>query len=206
VTDEAIRTIADIWDQSRRRRGKLSYRNLLRIAINSGLFFLCHRSPEFASLPIVKGRWPQIHNGGVIKFGKRCVFQHGRVRSSMCAWSNATLDVGDHAFFNEGVDICASKHIKIGHHVKVGGNVYIYDTDFHRVCPDLPTSQAPVTIGNNVWIGTRAIILAGAEIGNHSVIGAGAVVTGKIPACCVAAGNPARVLRTFEAPADWVRG
>jgi acetyltransferase-like isoleucine patch superfamily enzyme len=184
---------------------RLSVNNLL-IAINSVLFlYFCRGSSEFASFPMVKGGWPKIYNGGVMRFGRRCGFFGGRFRTALCAFSNGTLDVGDHAFFNEGVTICATKLIKIGHHVKVGDNVYIYDTDFHQVCPDLPLSQAPVMIGNNVWIGANAMILAGAEIGNHSVIAAGSIVTGKIPTRCVAAGNPARVVKTFEAPDNWVR-
>jgi acetyltransferase-like isoleucine patch superfamily enzyme len=117
----------------------------------------------------------------------------------------ATLAIGDYAFFNEGVSVCATKLITIGHHVKVGDNVYIFDTDFHPVCPDTPTSQAPVVIGDNVWICANAVILAGAEVGDHSVIGAGSIVTGKIPSRCVAAGNPARVVKTFDAPDDWIR-
>ena len=53
----------------------------------------------------------------------------------------------------------------------------------------------PVTIGDNVWIGSGAVILPGVTIGNNSVIGAGSIVTKDIPADCIAVGNPCRVLR-----------
>ena len=53
----------------------------------------------------------------------------------------------------------------------------------------------PVKIGKNVWIATRSIILPGVSIGDHSVIGAGSVVTHSIPAHCLAAGNPAKIIR-----------
>ena len=53
----------------------------------------------------------------------------------------------------------------------------------------------PVTVGNNVWIGVGATVLAGVTIGDNSVIGAGSVVTKDIPANVVAAGVPCRVLR-----------
>jgi len=54
----------------------------------------------------------------------------------------------------------------------------------------------PIVIGRNVWIGNNAIILKGTEIGDNSVIGAGAVVTGgKLPSNVVIAGNPARILK-----------
>lgn len=54
---------------------------------------------------------------------------------------------------------------------------------------------APVTIGNNVWIGGGAIIMPGVEIGDNVVIGAGSVVTKSIPADSIAAGNPCKVIR-----------
>ena len=56
----------------------------------------------------------------------------------------------------------------------------------------------PVTIGRNVWIATRSIILPGVSIGDHSVIGAGSVVTHDVPAHCLVAGNPARVIKYFK--------
>ena len=56
----------------------------------------------------------------------------------------------------------------------------------------------PITIGKNVWITTRCLILGGVTIGDNSIIGAGSVVTSDIPANCFAAGNPAKVIRTFR--------
>ena len=53
----------------------------------------------------------------------------------------------------------------------------------------------PVTIGNNVWIGGRAVINPGVTIGDNVVIGAGSVVTKDIPANSVVAGNPARLIK-----------
>lgn len=54
---------------------------------------------------------------------------------------------------------------------------------------------APVTLGNNVWIGGGSIILPGVTIGDNTTIGAGSVVTKDIPANCLAVGNPCRVVR-----------
>ena len=56
----------------------------------------------------------------------------------------------------------------------------------------------PVRIGKNVWIGAGAIVLPGVTIGDHSVIGAGSVVTKDIPPNVVAVGNPCRVLREIN--------
>jgi maltose O-acetyltransferase len=83
--------------------------------------------------------------------------------------------------------------------------VYIYDTDFHATAPNRIAKTEDVKISDNVWIGANSMVLAGASIGRHSVIAAGSIVTGEIPPNCVAAGRPATVLKTFEAPDDWIR-
>ncbi len=58
-----------------------------------------------------------------------------------------------------------------------------------------------MTIGKNVWIGMNSTILKGVTIGDDSIVGAGSVVTMDIPADVVAAGNPARVVKTLQPPA-----
>lgn len=60
------------------------------------------------------------------------------------------------------------------------------------------TSRSPVIVGNNVWIGTRAILLPGAMVGSNAVIGAGAVVTKDVPPFSVVAGNPARIVKSLS--------
>jgi maltose O-acetyltransferase len=57
---------------------------------------------------------------------------------------------------------------------------------------------APITIGDNVWLGGGAIICPGVTIGNNATIGAGSIVTKDIPANVAAAGNPCRVMRNVE--------
>lgn len=57
------------------------------------------------------------------------------------------------------------------------------------------TTRSPIIIGDNVWIGTRTIILPGVHIGNNTVIGAGSVVTKSIPSGVMAAGNPAKIIK-----------
>jgi maltose O-acetyltransferase len=70
------------------------------------------------------------------------------------------------------------------------------DNDQHDIIRhwELPKSE-PVIIEDHVWIGSKTVILPGVRIGSHAVIGAGSIVTKDVPPRCVAAGNPARVLR-----------
>ncbi len=60
-------------------------------------------------------------------------------------------------------------------------------------------------IGAGSWLGHGALVLGGANIGEHVVVGAGAVVTGDLPDYSVAVGNPARVIRRYVADEGWVR-
>jgi acetyltransferase-like isoleucine patch superfamily enzyme len=159
----------------------------------------------FAARPLVYGRRPKIRNFGTIRIGSGFMSRSFRLRSYITTLGGALIEIGNNGFINDGVNICASKSIRIGHNVQIADMVYIYDTDFHPVCPNRPTKQSPVCIGNNVWIGAHAIILAGSHIGDHSVIGAGSVVTGNIPAKSVVAGNPARVVKEFSVTDDWIR-
>ena len=73
------------------------------------------------------------------------------------------------------------------------------DADFHEINPDTRNRSVglvkPVSVGDNVWIGSRVMILKGASIGDNSIIGAMSLVTSSIPANCVAAGVPAKVIR-----------
>ena len=105
-----------------------------------------------------------------------------------------------------GASICAALSIEIGANVLLGANVIITDTDFHSIKPagrryNMDTDEikaVPVFIGNNVFIGANVLLLKGSRIGENSVVGAGSVVTGKIPSNVIAAGNPARVIRAIS--------
>lgn len=108
------------------------------------------------------------------------------------------LYIGAGTFINFNLTALDVAEIRIGEGCMLGPNVQLY-TAIHPVPPvpraDLLEAGAPITLGRNVWVGGGAIILPGVSIGENSVIGAGAVVTGDIPANCVAVGNPARVIR-----------
>jgi len=69
-------------------------------------------------------------------------------------------------------------------------------TSSHQYEKDFTVTEAePIYIGKNVWISTRCIILGGVRIGDNAVIGSGSVVTHDIPANCLVAGNPAKIIK-----------
>ena len=103
-----------------------------------------------------------------------------------------------------GSTICASKSVTIGDNVLIGSRCLITDTDAHplnwqdrRLNHNEKKGTSPVVIGNDVFIGARSIILKGVTIGDRAVIGAGSVVTKDIPSDCIAAGNPARIIKSL---------
>lgn len=102
------------------------------------------------------------------------------------------LAIGDHVTVNHGVFIDARGGVKIGNHVRLSPYAVIETGFLRREGVNRPHDCAPVVIGNNVWIATGAIVLAGVTIGENAVIAAGAVVTKDVPANVIAKGVPAR--------------
>ena len=111
------------------------------------------------------------------------------------------ISMGSGCFANFGLMALDVAPISIGDDVQIGPNVQLL-TPTHPVDPDLRRAKweagQPITIGDNVWLGGGAIVLAGVTIGDNTVVGAGAVVTRDLSANVVAVGNPARVVRTLE--------
>jgi acetyltransferase-like isoleucine patch superfamily enzyme len=121
--------------------------------------------------------------------------------------AEATVSVGDRTEFSNNVAVVANQLVRIGTDCLIGDLVRIFDSDFHELDPELrlhrrqrAVSQAlvsPTVIGDNVWLGSRVLVMRGTSIGDHSVIAAGAVVSGDIPARALAGGVPARVIRAL---------
>lgn len=92
--------------------------------------------------------------------------------------------------------------ISIGNHVTIAGQVKFINHDggvwvFRQEEPDIELVK-PITIGNNVFVGYRSIIMPGVTIGSNVVIGAGSLVVHDIPDNCVVAGVPAKVIRSID--------
>ena len=109
------------------------------------------------------------------------------------------IKLGKGVFINEGCCFQDQGGIEIGDNALIGQQVVIATLN-HDLAPDKRAnmSPAPVKIGNNVWIGAHATILAGVTIGDNAVVAAGAVVTKDVPANSVVGGVPAKIIKEIE--------
>ena len=109
------------------------------------------------------------------------------------------ITIGDYGLICPGVRISSAAGITIADNCMIANGAYITDSDWHGIYDRLSFGQAdPVNIEKNVWIGDSAIVCKGVTIGENSIIGAGAIVVESVSANCVAAGNPARVVKRLD--------
>ncbi|WP_411677440.1 acyltransferase [Caproicibacter sp.] len=134
----------------------------------------------------------RVDRDAVLETGGEFTLYYG---GDIIVFENAKLFFGKDCGCNSDVKIRCTRLIEIGDRTFISHNVTILDSDSHELCGTGSDMTKPIRIGSHVLIGTHATILKGAVIGDHSVIAANAVVTGEIPAHCLAAGIPARVIR-----------
>lgn len=169
-----------------------------------GLLGPARRATSCASPPRIRGK-VALANSGALHIGRALTIDGTPFPTKIEVRAGAELRIGTGCFLNYGVDIVAGERITIGDSVLVGPLVSIVDDDMHQIEPGRERRVAPITIGDDVWLGRGVIVLPGATIGDHSVIAAGSVVRGEIPAKVVAGGTPARVLRELDIPDGWRR-
>ncbi|MDD6236807.1 MAG: sugar O-acetyltransferase [Clostridiales bacterium] len=111
------------------------------------------------------------------------------------------IEVGDYFYADHNLIVQDGASVTFGDYVFIAPNV-TFTTAEHAIDPKMRKDgieiAKPIKIGNNVWIGTGATVLAGVTIGDNSVIGAGSVVTKDIPANVVAVGVPCKVVREIN--------
>jgi len=160
----------------------------------NGLYLFLYGCVKYAPTPV--GDWlrylvlklfAQRVQSSYIRDGVTVVYPHG-------------LSLGAHCSLNDWVYIDAWGGVEIGDWTRVAARAAIISENHSLRLGEYiarqPCTQEKVTIGTDVWIGTGAIILPGVTIGDGAVIGAGAVVTSDVPSNAIAAGVPARVLRS----------
>ena len=111
---------------------------------------------------------------------------------TVCENSKLILHPG---YINEDVTITCGSTVEIGEGTSIARGVVIWNNDAHEIIGSPNQVSEPIMIGKHVWICTGAKILKGVTIGDGAIIAAGAIVTKNIPARCLAAGIPAKVIR-----------
>lgn len=160
--------------------------------IRGFIYFNCHKMSRV-----------QIGKGFMVNSG--FLYNHiGRQQTtSIIAKRGALIMIGRNVGMSASA-IVAFRKVVIGDNVRIGGNVVIYDSDFHSLVleerisvPEIKDNIRckAVYIEDNVFIGAHVTILKGSVIGKNSIIGAGSVVSGEVPANEVWAGNPAKFIK-----------
>lgn len=114
--------------------------------------------------------------------------------------SMGRIHIGDYSIVNPGVRITSASDITLGKSCMLAMNAYLSDADWHDIRHRIfsPGATAPITLGDNVWIGDSALVCKGVTIGDNSLVGAWSVVTHDVPANTVVVGNPARTVRALD--------
>ena len=150
-----------------------------------------------------------IHIGSGTMIGPHVTLSAGMVPGQQCI-SYPVVKIGDRCLIGKGSGIVGHFEIVIGDDVWTGHNVYITDQnhgyeDVTRPISKQSMPERSVTIGDGSWLGYGAVVLPGATIGKHVVVGANSVVSGVIPDYCVAVGSPAKVIKRWDAELGWQR-
>ena len=109
----------------------------------------------------------------------------------------ATLEIGGNTYFHVNIRMGVKESIRIGRDCGISGEVGIFDTDMHPILDPAGNKMrvtAPIEIGDHVWIGARSVIMKGTRIESGAVIGATALVQGRVPAKSLVFPNRSRVI------------
>jgi acetyltransferase-like isoleucine patch superfamily enzyme len=152
-------------------------------------------------------RWP-VHGNvlemlreGRLELGEHVLLEPG---VWLTAQAPARIRLGGGTFLNLGVQVAAVELVEIGEHCMLANGCFVTDGNHRFDDPAKPvpwqgfSSKGPTRIGDNVWLGANVVVTSGVTIGERCVVGANSVVTTDLPPYSIAAGVPARVIRTVE--------
>ena len=121
----------------------------------------------------------------------------------ICVMPGATVEIGNDVGMS-GCSITARDNVYIGNRVLIGSGALIFDNDAHPICPtnrrynNEGIASKPIILHDDTFIGARAIIMKGVEVGEGSIVAAGSVVVKSVPPFTIVGGNPARVIKEIE--------
>ncbi len=159
---------------------------------------------------LLYGGFPYLYGDLRLRIGANCKISG---RTSLVAgkvFDAPTLELGDRTSIGFGVVISVSQRVTLGRDVRLADGVFITDNPGHPLDasrrrnnePVDAASVKPVVLEDDVWLGTRVIVLPGVRIGAGTVVGAGSVVSRDLPPGVLAVGSPARPVRTLTDAAE----
>ena len=187
--------IINVFSKGKRKKGSriflfgkmyYSIRKSSKININNGFLalncFITRKDPFIGNLEMYENAEINVSDTFFIHSG-----------CDIMVFKGAKLNLGS-GYINRYCKIRCYNEITIGNGVAISENFTIWDSDAHQMINGSEPTQ-PIVIGNNVWIGTNVTVLKGVKIGDGCIIAAGSLVTKDVPANCLAAGVPAKVIK-----------
>ena len=141
-------------------------------------------------------------------------FLRRKIANKLFAFCGDNIVVKNECYFGDGSRLLVDSRSQLGQNARLNGRIIIgkdvlmgpdvimmatshaYEDANKNINLQGEAIEKPIYIGDDVWIGTRVVILPGVTIGSHSIIGAGSIVTKSFPEFSIIAGNPAKLIRS----------
>jgi acetyltransferase-like isoleucine patch superfamily enzyme len=193
----------DYFDrQPKSTRERLFLYYLVSLSAIKGILYLANATIKLrhcvtGKMVTVRGNLQVVARGKII-IGNNCKIWSHLGKTQISAGPRAVITIGENTFINTGAIISSRKGISIGKNCNIANEVIIMDDDFHDVkVREEKSAKAEISIGDNVWLATRVMVLKGVSIGEGAVIAAGAVVTKDVPPYVLAGGVPAKIIKAI---------
>jgi acetyltransferase-like isoleucine patch superfamily enzyme len=145
-----------------------------------------------------------------------------QIRGRLRLRRGVTVEIGDRCRLNKLVRFAGPGHVRVGDDCLLNGSwigcwttvtvgqgsllsdCELVDNTFHNLDParrhdkPSPSTRAPITLGENVWVGSNALVMKGVTIGRDAVVGAATVVRSDVPPAVVVIGNPHQIVKRFD--------